>query len=88
MSNVTVTKQQRLLEALKNGQALTAAQIRARFGLANPTSAVSKLRYSGHAVYANTRTDTKGRTTTKYVLGRPSRRVVAAGYRALSTRSV
>jgi hypothetical protein len=81
---INVTKQQRLLEAFKAGEELTSAQIRARFGIANPTATVSNLRYSGHAVYANRHTDTKGRTTTKYHLGRPTKRVVAAGYRALS----
>ena len=83
--NVTTTKTQRLVEALQNGEELTAKQIRARFGIANPTATISDLRLrNGFAVYANQRTDTKGRTTTKYRLGRPSRAVVAAGYRALA----
>ena len=77
-------KQERLLGALKSGERLTAKQIRARFGIANPTATVSDLRFSGHAVYANPTTDTKGRTNTKYSLGRPSLQVVAAGYRALA----
>lgn len=81
---MSMNKQDRLLEALKSGQSLTAKQIRAWFGIANPTATVSDLRYSGHAVYARQTTDTKGRTNTKYSLGRPSRRVVAAGYRALA----
>ena len=82
---MTETKIQRLAEALKNGERLTAKQIGARFGLANPTATVSDLRLRrGFAVYANQRTDTKGRVTTKYRLGRPSRAVVAAGYRALA----
>ena len=84
MTTVTVTKQERLLEAFKSGQELTAAQIKARFGIANPTATVSDLRFAGHAVYANRRVDTKGRVSTKYMLGRPSRRVVAAGYKALA----
>lgn len=81
---MNVTKQERLLEALQSGEELTAKQISARFGIANPTATVSDLRFSGFAVYANKRTDTKGRVTTKYRLGRPSRAVVAAGYRALA----
>ena len=85
MSNVTTeTKQGRLLEALQSGEQLTAAQIRARFGIANPTATVSDLRFAGFAVYCNRRTDSKGRVTMKYRLGTPSRRVVAAGYRALA----
>ena len=84
MTTVTVTKQERLLEALRNGEQLTADQIKARFGIANPTATVSDLRFNGFAVYANRRTDSNGRTTTKYRLGAPSRAVVAAGYKALS----
>jgi len=78
------SKQERLLEAFQNGEQLTAAQIKARFGIANPTATVSDLRYSGFAVYANKHTDTKGRVSTKYRLGNPSRAIVAAGYRALA----
>jgi predicted ArsR family transcriptional regulator len=84
MTTVTVTKQGRLLEALRNGEQLTAAQIRARFGIANPTATVSDLRFNGFAVYANRSTDSNGRVTTKYRLGTPSRAVVAAGYKALA----
>lgn len=83
-----MTKQERLLEALKEGQKLTAKQIAARFGIANPTATVSDLRLrGGHAVYANEHKDTKGRMTVKYELGRPSRKVVAAGYRALAQQA-
>lgn len=81
---MTVTKQSRLLEALQNGEQLTAKQIAARFGIANPTATVSDLRFAGFAVYANKHVDTKGRVSTKYRLGRPSREIVAAGYRALA----
>ena len=80
----TITKQSRLLEALRSGEALTAKQINARFGIANPTATVSDLRFAGFAVYANKHKDTKGRKSTKYRLGTPSRQIVAAGYRALS----
>jgi predicted ArsR family transcriptional regulator len=89
MTTVTLTKAERLIEAFKRGDELTAKQITARFGIANPTATVSDLRLRyGHAVYANQRTDTKGRITTKYSLGRPSRKVVAAGYRALANGTV
>ncbi len=79
-----VTKQERLLEAFKKGEQLSPAQIKTRFGIANPTATISVLRYSGFAVYANKHTDTKGRLMTKYRLGTPSREIVAAGYRALA----
>lgn len=78
------SKQARLLEAFQKGEQLTAKQIATRFSIANPTATVSNLRYSGFAVYANNRTDSNGKVTTKYRLGTPSREIVAAGYRALS----
>lgn len=87
MSNVTntVTKQERVLEALQNtNRGLTAAQIEARFGVGNARSTVSALRMKGFAIYANQHIDTKGRTKTFYRLGTPSREVVAAGYRAIA----
>ena len=85
---MTETKTQRLVEALKNGEELTAKQIAARFNIANPTATVSDLRLRhGYAVYANRKTDTKGRVSTKYRIGTPSRAVVAAGYRALAEMS-
>lgn len=80
-----MSKSNMLLEALRSGEELTAKQISARFGIANPTATVSNLRLNGgFAVYANPHTDTKGRQTTKYRLGNASRDVVAAGYRALA----
>jgi len=80
-----MTKSERLVEALRKGDELTAAQIKARFGIANPTATVSDLRLrGGFAVYANEHKDTKGRVSVKYRLGTPSRAVVAAGYRALA----
>ena len=85
-TNTINSKSSRLVEALQNGEELTAKQIKARFGIANPTATVSSLRmHDGYAIYANNHTDSKGRVTTKYRLGRPSRAVVAAGYRALAS---
>ena len=82
---MTLTKQARLTVALQKGVQLTAKQITARFGIANPTATISDMRIrGGFAVYANKHTDTKGRISTKYRLGNPSRAVVAAGYRALA----
>ena len=42
-NKMTVTKQERLLEALQAGEQLTAKQIAARFSIANPTATVSTL---------------------------------------------
>lgn len=81
---MTMTKQNRVLEALRSGEELTAKQIAARFGVKNPTATISDLRYAGFSVYGNRRVDTKGRVSTKYRLGTPTRSVVAAGFRAMS----
>jgi len=80
----TETKTGKLLAALQSGEALTEGQMRVRFGLKNPRATVSDIRYAGFAVYANQHKDTKGRVTTKYRIGKPSRAIVAAGYRAMS----
>ena len=85
MSTKTLTKAERLVEAFKRGEELTAKQITSRFGIANPTATISDLRYDvGHAIYAKKHTDTKGRITTKYHLGRPTRKMVRAAYRAIA----
>jgi hypothetical protein len=44
----------------------------------------SRLRQQGFAVYSNTRTAGNGVKVTEYVLGKPSRKIVAAGYKALA----
>jgi hypothetical protein len=83
-----MTKSERLVEALKTGEKLTAAQIKARFGIANPTATVSSLRLNGgYSIYGNPAKDSKGRAVTKYRLGTPSRAVIAAGYRALAQKA-
>ena len=81
----TKSKTYRLFQALQAGEQLTEAQIAQRFSLKNPTATISNLRLNhGFAVYANEHFDTKGRRTVKYALGKPSRKIVAAGYRAMS----
>lgn len=80
------TKKARVIEALSRGEQLTAAQISSRFGVKNPTATVSDIRFSGFPVYANTSKNSKGHSVTRYRLGKASRRVVAAGYRALAAQ--
>jgi hypothetical protein len=79
------TKQGKLFNALVlNGETLTASQISKRFGIKNPTATVSDIRYSGFAIYANKRTAGNGVKVTEYKHGKASRRIVAAGYKALA----
>lgn len=75
----------RVYEALVvKGEELTAKQIAARYSVANPYNTVYTLRMEGFPIYLNQRTDSKGRVTQKYRYGTPSRKVIAAGYKALA----
>lgn len=80
----TVNKAQRLLTALQAGETMTASQINKRFSIGNPSAEVSRIRQMGYAVYANKRVAGNNQPVTEYRLGRPSRELVAAGYRALA----
>jgi predicted ArsR family transcriptional regulator len=82
-----MTNTSRILEALMSGEELTGKQISARFGIANARSAIHTLRSEGFPIYLNKHTDTKGRVTQKYRLGKASRKVVAAGYAALGAEA-
>lgn len=72
-----------MFSALRLGEALTTAKAR-KMGVGNLSAEVSRIREHGFAVYANNRTAGNGVKVTEYVLGRPSRRIVAAGYRAIA----
>jgi hypothetical protein len=78
------TKAFKLFTALYNGEAVTASQAEKRFGIKNISAEVSRIRQNGYAVYANTRTAGNNAKVTEYVIGKPSRKVVAAGYKALA----
>ena len=78
------TKTYKLFNALYNGEAVTAAQAAKRFGIKNISAEVSRIRQSGYAVYANSRKAGNGVQVTEYVIGKPSRAIVAAGYKAMA----
>ena len=78
------TKTGKVFAALQSGEKLTASEARHRFNVGNLAAEASRIRQSGHAVYANTRRASNGVNVTEYALGKPSRRLVAAGYRALA----
>ena len=67
-----------------NGEAVTASQAEKRFGIKNISAEVSRIRQSGYAVYTNSRKAGNGVQVTEYVIGKPSRKIVAAGYKALA----
>jgi hypothetical protein len=76
------TKTFKVFNALYQGERLTAAEARKRFGVGNLSAEASRIRQAGYAVYANTRKAGNGVTVTEYELGRPSRKIVALGYKA------
>ena len=78
------TKTFKLFNALRNGDALTASQAEKRFGIKNISAEVSRVRQAGFAVYANSRKAGNGVQVTEYRIGTPSRRLVAAGYKAMA----
>ena len=83
MTTIT-TKTEKVITALEGGAELTAKQITARYGVANPRAVISSLRMQGYPVFLNQRTNSFGETYSKYRLGTAPRSVVAAGYQALA----
>jgi predicted transcriptional regulator len=79
------TKVEKVFTALvERGEELTAQQIKTRYGVANPHDAVYQIRQMGYAIYLNEKKNSKGETVSKYRAGKPSRSLIAAGYRALA----
>jgi hypothetical protein len=77
------TKTFKVFSALQSGKALTASQA-AKLGVKNLSAEVSRIRANGFCVYTNSRKAKNGVQVTEYVIGKPSRTLVAAGYRALA----
>ena len=77
------TKTFKLFNALYNGEAVTASAASKRFGIKNISAEVSRIRQNGYAVYANTRIAGNNAKITEYAIGRPSRKLIAAGYKAM-----
>ena len=81
-----MTKVNRVQTALvKDREQLTAKQIAARFGLANPRDAIYKIRRRGYVVNLNTHTDTSNRVKQKYAYSTAvadARELISAGYKA------
>jgi hypothetical protein len=79
-----MSKKARVLQALQNGDRLTAKQIAARFGAGNPGQVVSSIRREGYPVYLNKSVNSKGEVKGFYRLGSPTRRMIAVGHKAIS----
>jgi hypothetical protein len=78
------TKTYKLFSALSNGERVSASQAAKRFGIKNISAEVSRIRQSGFAVYGNKRVAGNGVQVTEYRIGAPSRKLVAAGYKAMA----
>lgn len=79
-----MSKTERVLEAFKKGEELTTSQISARWKIVNPRDVVYNLRRQGYPIYLNEKKNSRGEISMKYRLGTPSRRIVAAGYKAMA----
>jgi hypothetical protein len=77
------TKTFKVFSALQSGKALTASQA-SKMGVKNLSAEITRIRQNGFAVYTNSRKAGNGVQVTEYVIGKPSRKLVAAGYRALA----
>ena len=77
------TKTFKVFSALQEGRSLTTSQAK-KMGIGNLGAEVHRIRQHGFAVYANSRKAGNGVRVTEYVMGKPSRNLVAAGYRALA----
>ena len=77
------TKTFRVFRALQSGETLSESKAR-KMGIGNLRAEVSRIRNHGFAVYANTRKAANGVSVTEYEMGKPSRRLVAAGYKAIA----
>jgi hypothetical protein len=69
---------------MKNGEKVTASEAQKRFGVKNIAAEASRIRQAGFAVYANSRTAGNGVQVTEYEIGQPSRKLIAAGYKAMA----
>ena len=62
---------------------LTAQKMQSIWGVANPSALINDLRNEGHAIYLNSRINSKGEKVFFYRLGTPTKRMVAEGIAAI-----
>ena len=78
------TQATKVATALVNGAELTAKQISSRYGVKNVRAVISQLRSEGLSIYLNKRVSSfDGESYMKYMIGTPTKAVIAAGYKAL-----
>ena len=67
-----------------DGESLTSAEAKKRFGIGNLRAEATRIRQAGFAVYANKRVAGNGVKVTEYRHGKASRKIIAAGYKAMA----
>jgi hypothetical protein len=77
------TKTFKVFSALQKGEAVTESKAK-KMGIGNLAAEISRIRQHGFPVYTNHRKAGNGVEVTEYVLGKASRRIVAAGYKAIA----
>lgn len=77
------TKTFKLFNALLNGDVISQAEATKRFGIKNIRAEATRIRQKGYAVYSNRRVAGNHVEVTEYAIGKPSRKIVAAGYKAI-----
>jgi len=78
------TKTYKVFSAIQAGETLSPSEAKHRFGVKNLSAEISRVRAAGFCVYANQRTAGNGVKVTEYQIGKPSRKLIAAGYKAMA----
>lgn len=79
----TTTKTYKLFNAMLKGDVISQAEASKRFGIKNIRAEATRIRQKGYAVYSNRRVAGNHVEVTEYAIGKPSRKIIAAGYRAI-----
>lgn len=77
------TKTGKLLSELRSGKTFTESKAKKSLGIGNLRAEATRLRQAGYVVNRVNRKAGNGVEVTEYTLGRPSRELIAAGYRAI-----
>tara|TARA_R100000742_G_C4255068_1_gene73050 strand:- start:294 stop:554 length:261 start_codon:yes stop_codon:yes gene_type:complete len=75
-----LTKKAKVFNLLSKGNPVSWTTLRTRFDLSSPRAMIDTLRNEGLMIYTN-----KSKSGTSYRVGTPSKAVIAAGQRALSS---
>jgi hypothetical protein len=77
------TKTFKVFSVLQKGESITESHAK-KLGVGNLAAEIARIRQHGFCVYTNQRKAKNGVEVTEYEFGKPSRRLIAAGYKAMS----